>query len=162
MPFCSKCGSSVADGMAFCPQCGAPAGGAAYATPGMVAAPVAPAASGLAENVASLLCYLVGWITGIIFLIIDKRPTVRFHAAQSIVVFGTLNIVRFVITFGFLGSWHYGYGMLGFWSFWGLLSAAVSLITLILWIVLMVTAFQGKRVEIPIAAGIAKGIAGRA
>lgn len=125
-----------------------------------MAAQTVPVASGLSENVASLLCYLVGWITGIVFLIIDKRPTVRFHAAQSIVVFGVLHLLRIVITFGFLGGWRYGYGFVGFWSFWGLVSSALSLVTLILWIVLMATAFQGKRLEIPIAAGIARSISG--
>jgi uncharacterized membrane protein len=102
----------------------------------------------------------VGWITGIIFLVIDKRPAVRFHAAQSIVVFGVLNILRLVITFGFMGTWRYGYGALGFWSMWGLISLALTLITLAFWVLLMVTAFQGKRIEIPIAAAFAKSIAG--
>lgn len=159
MPFCSKCGFVVADGVAFCQKCGTPIGATAG---GPIATPVAvaPAASGLSENVASLLCYVVGWITGIIFLIIDKRPAVRFHAAQSIVVFGVLHVLRLILTFGFLGTWHYGYGAIGFWSLWGLVSLALTAVTLILWIVLMVTAFQGKRVEIPVAAGIAKSFAG--
>jgi uncharacterized membrane protein len=43
--------------------------------------------SGLSENLAALLSYVFGWITGLIFLLLDKRPYVRFHAAQSIVVF---------------------------------------------------------------------------
>jgi hypothetical protein len=43
--------------------------------------------SGLPENIAALLSYVLGWITGLVFLLIDKRPYVRFHAAQSIVVF---------------------------------------------------------------------------
>jgi uncharacterized membrane protein len=152
MAFCSKCGATVADGAAFCPLCGTPAGGGAVA--------VVPAAGGLNENVAGLLSYVVGWITGIIFLIIDKRPFVRFHAAQSIVVFGVLNILRLVITFGFVGTWRYGYGAVGFWSLWGLVSLALTAVTVILWILLMVTAYQGKTVQIPIAAGIAKSIAG--
>jgi hypothetical protein len=42
--------------------------------------------AGLQENVAGLLCYILGWVTGIIFLLIDKRPFVRFHAAQSIIL----------------------------------------------------------------------------
>jgi uncharacterized membrane protein len=117
-------------------------------------AAVAPA-SGLQENVAACLSYVLGWLTGIIFLLIDKRPFVRFHAAQSIVVFGALHIIRLVLAFGFLG----GRG-LGFFSIWSLLSTLVSLVTLVVWIVLMVTAYQGKRLEIPVAAGIAKSIAG--
>ena len=51
--------------------------------------------TGLDENVAGLLCYVLGWVTGIIFFLIDKRPYVRFHAAQSIVVFGGLHILNY-------------------------------------------------------------------
>jgi uncharacterized membrane protein len=105
--------------------------------------------------VAGLLCYVLGWLTGIIFLISDKRPFVRFHAAQSIVVFGTLTIIRIILSFGIFG-WY----SLGFFSIWSLISLLVSLITLIAWVGLMVTAYQGKKFEVPIAAGIAKSIAG--
>jgi len=157
MAFCAKCGSSVADGVAFCPKCGAPTGPVAVGVPvaGATMAPVATPASGLSENVAGLLCYLLGWLTGIIFLLIDKRPFVRFHAAQSIVVFGALTIVHYVLIYGVLG-WH----TWGFWSLWSLLSLLVNLVFFIAWIVLMVTAYQGKTLEVPIAAGIAKSIAG--
>ena len=57
----------------------------------------------MAENVAGFLCYILGWITGLIFYFIDKRPYVRFHAAQSIVVFGGLHIIYIVfgMIFGF-------------------------------------------------------------
>lgn len=158
MAFCAKCGTSIADGVAFCPQCGAATGPVTMGAPAPAAGPpftpvAAPGTSGLTENVAGLLCYLIGWLTGIIFLLIDKRPFVRFHAAQSIVVFGGLMIIRIVLTFGWFSSF-------GFWSLWSLVSLAVSLITLILWIYLMVTAYQGRTVEIPIAARIAKSIAG--
>jgi uncharacterized membrane protein len=112
-------------------------------------------AGGLSENVAGLLCYLLGWITGIIFLLIDKRPFVRFHAAQSIVVFGALFIFRIILSFGL-----FGIHMFGFFSLWALVSMLLGLVTLVLWIVLMVTAFQGKRLEIPVAAPLAKSIAG--
>jgi uncharacterized membrane protein len=115
---------------------------------------VAPSA-GLQENVAGMLCYLVGWLTGLIFLLIDKRPFVRFHAAQSIVVFGLLNLIRLVFVFGFFGPHYYA-----LFSVWSLVSILLSLITFVLWLILMITAYQGKRVEIPIAAGIAKNIAG--
>jgi uncharacterized membrane protein len=158
MPFCGKCGASVADGVAFCPQCGAPVGAAAPPPPQQNwASPVAPVAtgSGLQENVAGGLCYILGWLTGIIFLLIDRRPFVRFHAAQSIVVFGTLSVLRLIMAFGFFGGGHFG-----FFSFWALISMLLSLVTLVAWIVLMVVAFQGKLFEVPIAAGIAKNMAG--
>ena len=48
----------------------------------------------LKPNVAGLLCYVGFWVTGIIFLIIEKKnKTVRFHAMQSLVVFGILQII---------------------------------------------------------------------
>jgi uncharacterized membrane protein len=50
----------------------------------MSSEPVTSPTSGLESNVAGLLCYLFGWISGLIFLLLDKRPFVRFHAAQSI------------------------------------------------------------------------------
>ena len=115
--------------------------------------PVAPA-SGLQENLAGCLCYALGWLTGIIFLLIDKRPFVRFHAAQSIMVFGALTIIRFLLLFGFFGGRYFG-----FFSFVGLLSLLVSLVTLAAWLTLMTLAYQGKWYEVPVAAGIAKSIA---
>ncbi len=95
MAFCSKCGSEVAAGAGFCPKCGeAQTGGAV-----VQAAPAAQ--SGLSENVAGFLCYLFGWVTGLIFFLIDKRPFVRFHAAQSMVVFGGLHIINIVLAMFF-------------------------------------------------------------
>lgn len=117
--------------------------------------PPQPAASGLQENVAGLLCYLLGWLTGIIFLLIDKRPFVRFHAAQSIVVFGSLFVLRIILTFFWIGSYQYGFFGIHF-----LISLALGFLTLVAWVVLMIFAYQGKRYEVPIAAGIAKSLAG--
>ena len=159
--FCSKCGNNVQDGVAFCPQCGAAVGAAAAPPPYQQqyqpypAAP--PVASGLQENVAGLLCYVLGWLTGLIFLLIDKRPFVRFHAAQSIVVFGALFLVRIVLIFAITLSGSF----FGFWAFYGIISLLVSLATLAAWVVLMVMAYQGKMFEVPIAAGIARNIAGK-
>jgi len=162
MAFCGKCGSSVAEGVAFCPQCGAPVGATAVpppppASPGWTPAAAAPVTSSLQENVAGLLCYVLGWVTGIVFLLIDKRPFVRFHAAQSIVVFGFLSLLRLVLAVA-LGSGS-GYG---FFSFWFLISTLLSIVTLVAWIALMVLAFQGKSYEVPGAAGIARNLAGSA
>jgi uncharacterized membrane protein len=169
MAFCGKCGTSVAEGVDFCPKCGSPTGSVVTNTPvaasagGPAVTPVVtPATSGLTENVAGLLCYLVGWLTGIIFLLIDKRPFVRFHAAQSIVVFGVLFILRILLSYGLLGSYgFFGYHALGMFWLWTMISLLVSLVTLVAWVVLMVMAYQGKHFEVPIAAGIAKSLAGK-
>jgi uncharacterized membrane protein len=108
----------------------------------------------MSENVAGLLCYLFGWITGLIFFFIDKRPFVRFHAAQSIVVFGGLTILRLALgVMSFSGTgFRAGYGL--FWL--------VSIVGLVLWIVLMIKAFQGEKFRVPVAADIADQLAGKA
>jgi uncharacterized membrane protein len=102
-----------------------------------------------------MLCYILGWLTGIIFLLIDKRPFVRFHAAQSIVVFGSLFVLRIILTFIWATSYYATFGI------HALLSMLVSLITLAAWVILMVMAYQGKRFEVPVAAGIANSLAGK-
>ena len=155
MAYCSKCGSEVAAGAAFCPKCGQAQAGAP-APPEAAAAQSAQA--GLAENVAGLLCYVLGWITGLIFFLIDKRPFVRFHAAQSIVVFGGLHLIQ--IALGVLGAgmmFLHGFGLLGMG---GALYVLVGIVGLILWILLMIKAYQHEKFEVPVAAGIAKSFAG--
>jgi uncharacterized membrane protein len=111
----------------------------------------------LQENVAGMLCYAFGWLTGIIFLLIDKRPFVRFHAAQSIVVFGVLHALQIVLAFLWVSSYYSG----GMFMIHHLLSAVVNLVIFVAWILLMVMAYQGKRFEVPIAAGIANNLAGK-
>ncbi|HWZ96605.1 MAG TPA: DUF4870 domain-containing protein [Candidatus Dormibacteraeota bacterium] len=96
MAFCKACGTDVG-GAAFCPKCGASQGAAApVAATGATTSSDSPTA-GMEENVAGLLCYLFGWISGLIFLLIDKRPFVKFHGAQAI----ALNIAFFVVWIGF-------------------------------------------------------------
>ena len=54
---------------------------------------------GLEPNTAGLLCYLLGWVTGIIFFILEKdNKYVRFHALQSIIVFGILSLAGSIIS----------------------------------------------------------------
>ena len=153
MPHCTQCGTSLAEDARFCPSCGRsqPATGT----------PVVPATqSGLSENAAALLSYVLGWITGLIFLLIDKRPFVRFHAAQSLVTFGGLHIIRVVFgaIFGF-GWWYYGeWANLGIGA---MLLGTLGLLTFVLWVVCMVKAYQGVRFKLPIAGDVAEGVAGR-
>jgi uncharacterized membrane protein len=155
MPFCAKCGSEVANGAAFCPKCGAPQGAAAGGG-------AATASSGLEENVAGLLCYVLGWLTGLIFFLIDKRPFVRFHAAQSLVTFGALHILQIILGFFFGVSLFLGRGAgMGF-GLGILLVWCLNLLILVLWIVCMVQAFQKQRFKLPITGDIAENLAGKA
>ncbi|GBE57515.1 chloroplast import component protein [bacterium BMS3Abin01] len=101
--------------------------------------------SGLDSNVAGLLCYVLGWLTGLIFILIEKDDRfVRFHAAQSIVVFGGLTVVEFIL-------WAFVFAVPSLWFFFPLLGLA----WLVLWILLMVKAFQGEEFHLPIAGDIA-------
>lgn len=155
MAFCTKCGASVADNAAFCPTCGTPQAGV-MAGAGVAAVATQPQIS---ENIAGLLCYVLGWITGLIFYFIDKRPFVRYHAAQSIVTFGGLQIlswgtaVFFGVSFftGGFGAFSFGYALHGL----------IDLTTFVLWIVLMIKAYQHDRFRVPFAADLAEKIFGK-
>jgi uncharacterized membrane protein len=155
MAFCKSCGQEIGTA-SFCPNCGAsqsaaPAVAGAPTTTAVVASPT----EALQENVAALLSYVLGWLTGIIFLLIDKRPYVKFHAAQSIVVFGGLTVLRIGlgIVSGIFG------GVAGFGAMVAL-GGLIGLVGLVLWILLMVKAYQHQDFRVPIAAGIADSIAG--
>jgi uncharacterized membrane protein len=154
MPHCTKCGAAVADNAAFCPACGATQGAAAVTT-----SPAVSSQTGMSENVAGLLCYLLGWITGLIFYLIDKRPFVRFHAAQSIVVFGGLNILSYILGM-FLGVSAMAHGWTGVGAGFVLIHL-LHLLTFILWIFLMVKAYQGEKFRVPFAADLAEQIFGK-
>lgn len=98
--------------------------------------------TGLDQNVAGLLCYLFGWITGIIFLILEKENSlVRFHAIQSIIVFGFFTVAS---------------GILGLIPIIGdFFSVVIGIIAFVIWIILMVKASQGEKYKVLIAGDIA-------
>jgi len=101
----------------------------------------------LEENVASLLCYVLGWISGIVFLILEpENKTIRFHAWQSIIVFGAANILGIIFSF-----------IPGLRIF---LPWVISVIAFILWIVLMVKAYRGEKYKLPISGEMAEKWAG--
>jgi uncharacterized membrane protein len=103
------------------------------------------ASTGLKSNVAGLLCYLLFWITGLEFLVVEKKDKfVRFHAIQSIVVFGALTLAVALVFIPIIG-WIFGW-------------LSIVLIV-ILWILLMTKAYQGKKYKVPIAGKFAEKIA---
>lgn len=159
MTYCTKCGAAVGDGTTFCGSCGTQVIGTA-AQAG-VGSPLAPAAgiqvTGLTSNVAAALTYLFGFITGIIFLVIEpynKDPFVRFNAFQSI--FLSVFYIVFSMVFGmlFLGS-------LGF--LFTLIALALRLVELaffLLWLFLMYKAYKNERYSLPIIGPLAAKQAG--
>jgi uncharacterized membrane protein len=159
MPHCSKCGGLVADGAGFCPSCGAPQAAGAGAAPASVSyvPPVQAGDTGLAENVAGLLCYVLGWVTGLVFFLIDKRPFVRFHAAQAMVVFGGLTILSVALSM-FTAVGIFGGAFHIFFLLFGLIHFVLWLVFLILWVLCMVKAYQHELFRVPIAASIADSL----
>jgi len=93
--------------------------------------------TGLDQNVAGLLCYLAGFITGIIFIVLEKKSRfVRFHAMQSIVLSAAIVIINFVA------------GLIPFLGF--VLQLIIELLGFILWIVMMVKAYNKEMYKLPI------------
>ncbi len=101
---------------------------------------------GIDENVEGLLCYVLGWVTGLIFLLTEKESKfVKFHALQSIF----FSIASFVL--GILGM------VLAFIPAVGpLLSPAISLGVLALWVILMVKAYQKEMFKLPVIGDLAE------
>lgn len=162
MPFCASCGSSV-EGR-YCPKCGAavgaPAGSAPQAAPPPAYQnPPAAASAGLDDNVAGALCYLVGFITGIIFLVLDpynKRPFVRFHAFQA-VLFSAAWIalsIALSIVFVILG------GLTHSWLIYAPIRMLISLLGFVLWLLCMYKAYNREWFQLPIVGPIAAKQAG--
>jgi uncharacterized membrane protein/ribosomal protein L40E len=139
---CAKCGTQNDEGTKYCKNCGSMLDVQATRATGST--------TSLEPNVAGLLCYLAGWITGLIFILIEKENKfVRFHAVQSIVTFGALTVLWIV-----LGVLKAVVGPLD-WLFW-ILQAVAWILGLVLWIVLMVRAYQGERFKLPIAGDFAE------
>jgi uncharacterized membrane protein len=87
---------------------------------------------------------------------------VRFHAAQSIVTFGGLHILRIVLGMPVgVGWWLGGFGHWGGFGIGVVLLSFLGLMTFVLWIICMVKAYQGVRFKLPLAGDIAENIAGR-
>jgi uncharacterized membrane protein len=142
--FCASCGAQMEEGAGFCPACGKGVGQAA-ATGGAAAVP-APAATtgGLTDNVAGMLAYIT-IIPAIIFLVLEpynRNRFVRFHAFQCIFLAVALLVIHVVLWFVPIVGW--------------LISMLVSLGALIIWIVLLLKAYQGQMFKLPVIGDMAE------
>lgn len=105
--------------------------------------------TGLEANVAGLLCYVLGWISGLVFILIEKENKfVRFHAMQSIVAFGAITVVSIALS------------ILGVIPFIGvvfnIINWIIGVLAFVLWIILMVKAAQGTMYKLPWAGNFAE------
>jgi len=147
--FCSKCGAESPDGARFCSKCGAELAGGTK--PSEVAPkPEGESSTGMSPNVAGLLCYVATWVTGIVFVALEKKSKfVKFHAWQSIMTFGALTVV--LIISSILHGIAVATLSLGLWHFANALSIIVGILMTALWIALMLLAYQGKMWKVPLA-----------
>ena len=133
--FCSKCGTENPEGAKFCSKCGAELGVAATPTEG-VAKPEAESSTGLSANVAGLLCYVGVWVTGIVFIVLEKKSVfVKFHAWQSIMTFGVLTAAYLILFWIPFVGW--------------ILSILIGILMFVLWLILIIQAGSGKMWKVP-------------
>lgn len=105
--------------------------------------------TGLAPNIASLLCYICGIITGIIFLVLEKEnKEVKFHAWQSIFLGGAALVIYIVLM------------VIGFIPYIGILAMILSIVFyiayVVVWVIAMVKAYQGEHWLIPVIGNLAE------
>ncbi len=98
--------------------------------------------TGIQANMAALLSYLVGFVSGIVFLVIEKENKfVRFHAMQSTITSGSIFVLQIVLSYI---------------PFLVMLSPLVGLLGIALWIILMIKAYQGEMFKLPVIGDIAE------
>ena len=98
--------------------------------------------TGLDENIAGFFCYLFGFITGIVFLVVEKKSSfVKFHAMQSTITFLSLLVISLII---------------GWIPIINLLTPLIGILGLILWLLLMIKALQGQKYLLPIVGKMAE------
>jgi uncharacterized membrane protein len=128
------------------------------APPSGAQSPLGPTSMGMQPNVEAGLSYVFGWVTGLIFFLVEKQNRfVRFHAMQSILFFGGISVIDIILSV--IGN----FGFLGVLTLFA--SSALGLIGLVGWIVLMINGFQGKYFKLPIVGDYAEkyanqGVAG--
>jgi uncharacterized membrane protein/ribosomal protein L40E len=143
---CSNCGAELAEGATFCAKCGTAAGK-------LRAAETLPSpGGGLRSNVAALLCYLIGFITGIFFLVVDpyKRDRfVRFHAFQAIFLSAAWFALYFV--FAIFSA------ILPFmlWRVMWMLDSLLGFTFFLLWVFLMYKAYNNEEFKLPVIGDLA-------
>jgi uncharacterized membrane protein len=115
--------------------------------------------TGVDARVASVLCYAGWWLTGLVFLVLEREHrAVRFHAAQSIVVFGGLTLLMIALAALTAMSLFVAPSLFrGVWA----LNWVVWLAGVTLWLVLMLQTMRGPGWRVPLAGDLAARIAGQ-
>jgi len=150
MAACPKCGSVVSEGVTFCSVCGSPVTMASNPVVPPPPPPPGAASAGMTSNVAGALAYLLGLVTGIVFLVLEpynRDRFVRFHAFQSVFYCIALIVFRIVWS-GFVSALMFPLGFL--WTICSLIGTLVYLAFFIFWLVLMYKAYNNETYKIPV------------
>jgi len=118
-----------------------------------------PTSTGVEPRLSALLCYSAWWISGLIFLIVEQQHrAVRFHAAQSVVLFGALSLV-----IGLLSAGSVGMLVVSAAAFQAarLLVYLVWFAAVAIWLLLMLKTFQGETWRVPFASDLADRLSER-
>lgn len=154
MAFCSACGKQTADGVTLCSNCGT-TGSVAVAAPGQATS------SGLADNIAGLLCYSpVAILADILFLVVEpynRNKFIRFHAFQSL--FAGLGIFCLAIACMILGFIIGLVPVVG-WIIDILMWIVFAVGNLTLWVMMMIKAYQMQTTRLPFVGDLAAKQAG--
>lgn len=162
MAFCSNCGSAIGDGSSFCGSCGRPVNSSPAPGSQVVAMSNQPASgtTGLTSNVAGALAYILGLISGIVFLVLEPYKNdrfVRFHAMQSILY--SAACVVFAILWGIL--WAIVGSISGYLFMIAIpIRLLISLAMFLFWLFLIYQAYSQREYRIPIIGEIAAKQAG--
>jgi uncharacterized membrane protein len=157
MATCAECGSPISEDAAFCSTCGAPVHSRRDSE--MMQRSLASGANVLSVNVAAMFAYLLGLISGIIFLSLEpykREPFVRFHAFQSICY--SVVVIAFWIIWNNLA--YMGYSWMGvFWVFIRMMGALISMAFFFYWLFLMYKAYNKEKYLIPVVGEFASNLA---
>jgi uncharacterized membrane protein len=168
MAFCANCGGALTQETGFCGSCGKPVGASnhsvavaqfASAGPQIAVQPAVgnaqPVSSGLTSNVAAALAYVLGFITGIVFLVLEPYKHdrfVRFHAMQSILYSAAGLVFRI--------AWSILVNILMSFTVWtGVVLVPIGLVIslglFVFWLYLMYQAYNNREYRIPFIGAIA-------
>jgi uncharacterized membrane protein len=120
---------------------------------------VAKTSMGLEQNIAGLLCYVLGWISGLYFIKKEKdNRFVRFHAWQSVIVFGAISVIFIVI--GVLMRIRILMTLPAVSVVLLIVNWVLWLGAIILWFILIASAYQERRFKVPWAGNYSEKKAG--
>jgi uncharacterized membrane protein len=119
----------------------------------------APSTTGLDERLAGVLCYSVWWVTGGLFLLLERQHRIiRFHAAQSLILFGAVSAL--LVAFGALSA----VSLMLSSALYELMQVFGKLLWLgatVVWLVLVLRAWRGEVWRVPLVAALADRVVER-